>query len=191
MADHRFRSLAGDDLKRARLLLPGQWMRDLPEELWHESYKRRAFRRVMDGTPAERRGGAPAGIRRLRADEPSKAITGGALRDFLHPTEHRPLTIRECATLQTFPTDFRFWGNDSEKIQLIGNAVPPLLAEVIAFSLKKDLLNARPTKERGALLTFEPTCASGMSPALERVSRQIEERFGNLSGQQAFDLAWR
>jgi len=191
MTDHTFRALAGDDLKRAQLLLPGQWMRDLPEELWHESYKRRAFRRVMDGTPTERRGGAPAGIRRLRADEPSKAITGGALRDFLHPTEHRPLTIRECATLQTFPADFRFWGNDSEKIQLIGNAVPPLLAEVIAFSLRTDLLNAHPTKERGALLTFEPTCASGMSPALERVSRRIEERFGNVSGQQAFDLAWR
>jgi DNA (cytosine-5)-methyltransferase 1 len=166
-------------------------VRDLPEELWHESYKRRAFRRVMDGTPSEKRGGAPAGIRRLRADEPSKAITGGALRDFLHPTEHRPLTIRECATLQTFPTDFRFWGNDSERIQLIGNAVPPLLAEVIASRLKQDFLNARPTDQGGALLSFEPTCASAMSPALERVARQIEERFGSVSGQTTFELAWR
>ena len=191
VTDHTFHALAGDDLKRAQLLLPGQWMRDLPEELWHESYKRRAFRRVMDGTPTEKRGGAPAGIRRLRADEPSKAITGGALRDFLHPTEHRPLTIRECATLQTFPIDFRFWGNDSEKIQLIGNAVPPLLAEVIASHLRQDLLKARPRDQRGALLSFEPTCASAMSPALERVSRQIEERFGSVSGQTTFELAWR
>jgi DNA (cytosine-5)-methyltransferase 1 len=191
VADHTFRALAGDDLKRAQLLLPGQWMRDLPEELWHESYRRRAFRRVMDGTPSEKRGGAPAGIRRLRADEPSKAITGGALRDFLHPTEHRPLTIRECATLQTFPIEFTFWGNDGEKIQLIGNAVPPLLAEVIASNLRQDFVNARPTEQRGALLSFEPTCASAMSPALERVSRLIEERFGSVSGQTVFDLAWR
>jgi DNA (cytosine-5)-methyltransferase 1 len=145
----------------------------------------------MDGTPTEKRGGAPAGIRRLRADQPSKAITGGALREFLHPTEHRPLTIRECATLQTFPLDFRFWGNDSEKIQLIGNAVPPRFAEVIAACLKQDLLKLPTAKEGGALLTFEPTCASGMSPALERVSRRVEARFGNVAGQKTFDLAWR
>lgn len=190
IADHTFRALANDDLQRAQLLLPGQWMRDLPEELWHESYKRRAFRRVKDGTPTEKRGGAPAGIRRLRADEPSKAITGGALRDFLHPTEHRPLTIRECAILQTFPLDFKFWGNDAEKIQLIGNAVPPLLAEVIARSLKDALLNPRPAKNGGALLSFEPTCSSGMSPALERVCHRVEARFGNPAGQQTLELAW-
>jgi DNA (cytosine-5)-methyltransferase 1 len=190
IADHTFRALTGDDLKRAQLLLPGQWMRDLPEELWHESYKRRAFRRVMDGTPTEKRGGAPAGIRRLRPDEPSKAITGGALRDFLHPTEHRPLTIRECATLQTFPLDFKFWGNDSEKIQLIGNAVPPLLAEVIAQSLKDALLHPLPKKEGGALLSFEPTCSSGMSPALERVCQRVEARFGSPAGQKELNLAW-
>ncbi|MEO8494931.1 MAG: DNA cytosine methyltransferase [Planctomycetota bacterium] len=78
-------------------------------------HRKRAFRRVMDGTPTERRGGAPAGVRRLRADEPSKAITGGVLREFLHPTEDRPLTLRECATLQTFPTDFHWKGSVSEK----------------------------------------------------------------------------
>ena len=54
----------------------GETMRDLPEDLKHESYRRRAYRRVMDGTPTEKRGGAPAGIRRLKCDEPSKAITG-------------------------------------------------------------------------------------------------------------------
>ena len=145
----------------------------------------------MDGTPTEKRGGAPAGIRRLRSDEPSKAITGGALRDFLHPVEHRALTIRECATLQTFPLDFSFWGNDSEKIQLIGNAVPPQLAEVIARELKADLENSPPAKNCGALLTFEPTCSSGMSPALESVCRRVEDRFGRPSGQQALELIWR
>lgn len=188
--DHIKRSLSEGDLHRAELLSPGQSMRHLPEELWHTSYKRRAFRRVMDGTPTEKRGGAPAGIRRLRADEPSKAITGGALRDFLHPHEHRPLTIRECAAIQTFPYDFKFWGTDAEKIQLIGNAVPPLLAEVIATSLRHDLLDERPKRTGGALLSFEPTCASAMSPALERVSRKVEERFGSSCGQERLGLAW-
>ncbi len=186
--DHTFKALTGDDLKRAQLLCPGQWMRDLPEELWHESYKRRAFRRVMDGTPTAKRGGAPAGIRRLRQDEPSKAITGGALRDFLHPFEHRPLTLRECATLQTFPLSFQFFGNDSEKIQLIGNAVPPVLAEVIAQSLKDALLRPQPAKNGGALLSFKPTGSSGMSPALERVCQAVEARFGN-PAQKELELA--
>lgn len=81
-------------------------MRNLPTVLQHESYQRRAFRRVVDGTPSEQRGGAPAGLRRLRADQPSKAITGGTTSEFLHPVAHRSLTLRECARLQTFPDDF-------------------------------------------------------------------------------------
>ncbi len=190
ISDHVSKSLVGDDLKRALELFPGQWMRDLPEELWHESYKRRAFRRVKDGTPTERRGGAPAGIRRLRFDQPAKAITGWALRDFLHPMEDRPLTIRECATLQTFPVTFQFFGSESEKIQLIGNAVPPALATVIGKSLRYDLERARITFGKGALLSFVPTCATGMSPALERVCRRVEDRFGELSGQRVLELAW-
>lgn len=189
IADHTIRALSDDELRRAELLSAGQSMRHLPEEFWHSSYKRRAFRRVMDGTPTEKRGGAPAGIRRLRADEPSKAITGGALRDFLHPTEHRSLTIRECAVLQTFPVDFKLCGTEAEKIQLVGNAVPPLLAQAIARSLRSDLMKAKATKAGGTLLSFQPTCATGMSPALGRVTRKIEARFGSLSGQQSFELA--
>ncbi len=90
--DHVYRPLDGLDLERAHALRPGQRMRDLPKRLWHDSYRRRAFRRVMDGTPTERRGGAPVGILRLRGDEPSKAITRGARSEFLHPIEHRNLT---------------------------------------------------------------------------------------------------
>lgn len=176
--DHSHASLQGDDLIRARLLKPGQTMRDLPEDYWHKSYRTRAFRRVMDGTPSERRGGAPSGVRRLRSDEPSKAITGGSLRDFLHPVENRPLTIRECAVLQTFPIDFRFTGTRGEKMQMIGNAVPPLLAQRIATNLRADLQQAAPTYSEGALLSFIPTLSSGKSPILADVTRRVMEQFG-------------
>lgn len=175
--DHVFSQLNGADRKRAHLLKSGQRMRDLPEELWHESYRKRAYRRVMDGTPTERRGGAPAGLRRLSADEPSKAITGGALRDFVHPTEDRPLSIRECARLQTFPDSFVFVGTQSEKIQMIGNAVPVRLAQGIAMTLKEDLKSAKPTQDRGALLSFVPTLSEGMSPVLQTVCDEVKERF--------------
>jgi DNA (cytosine-5)-methyltransferase 1 len=136
---HFCRPLSAIELERAVALKPGQTMRDLPKELQHESFQRRSFRRVMDGTPTERRGGAPAGVKRLKPDEPSKAITGGACAEFIHPVEHRPLTIRECARLQTFPDEFLFFGSASEQIQLIGNAGPPLLAQRIGESLVQEL----------------------------------------------------
>ncbi len=132
----------------------------------------------MDGTPTERRGGAPSGLRRLKPDEPSKAITGGALRDFIHPTEDRVLTIRECAVLQTFPLGFRFFGTQAERVQLIGNAVPPLLAEAIATNLKSDLTHRDECETGpGALLTFLPTLSSGMSPVLESIVDRVREKY--------------
>ena len=188
LTDHLLQPMSEDDLNRAKRLKQGQTMRDLPEEYWHDSYRRRAFRRVMDGTPTERRGGAPAGLRRLRVDEPSKAITGGALREFVHPTDDRPLTLRECATLQTFPTDFEFRGTVAEKAQLIGNAVPPLLAQRIAETLRRDLAETHADHRRGALLSFIPTLASGMSPALDEVVRRVKQRFSVAEKQRELQL---
>ena len=177
--DHWFRPLVGEDLTRARLLEPGQTMRDLPEALWHRSYRRRALRRVKDGTPTEKRGGPPAGVRRLRADEPSKAITGGSLHEFLHPAEDRPLTLREAARLQTFPDRFEFAGSRAERIQMVGNSVPPRLAESVGRFLLARLpeRSKRPT-ERGELITFVPTLSSGMSPSLEAASQLVVMEFG-------------
>lgn len=174
---HYNRPLAGVDLERARRLQPGQSMRDLPQELWHDSFVRRANRRVMDGTPSERRGGAPYGVRRLKADEPCKAVTGGAVTEFIHPTEHRGLTIRECARVQTFPDGFTFVGTASQQAQQIGNAVPPLLAEAVARALLVGLEQARPRSGHGALLSFVPTLSSGQSPALDKVIRLVRQRF--------------
>jgi DNA (cytosine-5)-methyltransferase 1 len=175
---HYYKPLDGVDLERARALKPGETMRDLPEELHHDSYRRRAFRRVMDGTPTEKRGGAPAGIRRLRPDEPSKAITGGARSEFLHPFEHRPLTMRECARLQTFPDDFEFRGSPSDQGQLIGNAVPPGLAYVVASQLLRDLASAPVLGEKpGALLSFVPTVSDGYSPVLRQVTERVLDAF--------------
>lgn len=174
---HFYRPLNGVDLERARILRPGQTMRDLPEELWHDSYRRRAYRRVMDGVPTERRGGAPAGVRRLVPDEPCKAITGGALSEFLHPFEDRNLTLRECARIQSFPDDFSFRGTCAEQAQLISNAVPPVLAAAIARVLETQLRVAKPNTTEGKLVSFVPTLSNGMSPVLERVTKLIRRTF--------------
>lgn len=174
---HFYRPLLGVDLERAKLLKPGQRMANLPQELWHDSYRRRAYRRVMDGTPTERRGGPPSGVRRLLADEPCKAITGGALAEFLHPSEHRNLTLRECARVQTFPDEFVFRGTVSEQSMLIGNAVPVLLAKVIGEALVKDLPSAAARADRGKLLSFMPTLSNGRSPALAKVTERVRAMF--------------
>jgi DNA (cytosine-5)-methyltransferase 1 len=178
-SDHLYRPLEGDDLQRARALRPGMTMRDLPEELWHPSYRRRAYRRVMDGTPTERRGGAPAGLRRLRWEEPSKAITGAATTEFIHPSEDRPLTVREAARIQTFPDTFDFCGPTRQKIQLIGNAIPPRFAEAIGRALFQQLPARKPKVTKGALLSFVPTPANAMSPALQHTTDAIAGRYMN------------
>lgn len=77
---HHFSSKRDNDLERYKLLKPGQTMKDLPENLWHLSYRKRAFRRVLDGTPTEKRGGAPVGIKRLHAHQCSPTITSTAWR---------------------------------------------------------------------------------------------------------------
>jgi len=176
--DHYYRPLNGGDSERARHLLPGQTMRDLPDELRHRSYARRAYRRVMDGTPTERRGGAPAGLRRLRHDHPSKAITSGASREFLHPFEDRPLTLRECARIQGFPDTFTFDGSARDRAVLIGDAVPPPLAYAIAVQLLQDLATASPGRAPGQVLSFVPTVSQGMSPSLERTCQLVDSALG-------------
>lgn len=175
---HFSRPMAPADAERVRALKPGMTMKDLPEELWHPSYRRRAFRRVMDGTATERRGGAPAGLRRLVPEHPSKAITSGAVSEFLHPHADRTLTLRECARLQTFPDEFMFAGSQADQALLIGNAIPPRLGVVIGAVIRSLLAESPDHKRNGALLSFVPTVSEGMSPALARVLTAVEERFG-------------
>lgn len=67
---------------------------------------------------------------------------------YLHPSEHRPITHREAARLQTFPDSFSFSGSKIEIARQIGNAVPPLLAAQLAECVRR-LLDLRPQQENG------------------------------------------
>jgi DNA (cytosine-5)-methyltransferase 1 len=53
---------------------------------------------------------------------------------------NRRLSMREMARLQTFPDDFKVLGSVSDAQRQLGNAVPPLLAEVLAREIRKQLL---------------------------------------------------
>jgi DNA (cytosine-5)-methyltransferase 1 len=54
---------------------------------------------------------------------------------FGHPEQNRAISLREAATLQTFPEDFIFYGNKTHIARHIGNAVPPLIAEIFGRSI--------------------------------------------------------
>lgn len=75
---------------------------------------------------------------RLWWDRPSVTIRTEFFKPekgrYLHPVQHRPITHREAARLQSFPDTFRFVGSKIEIARQIGNAVPPLLANAVARS---------------------------------------------------------
>ncbi len=185
-----FDATTAEDAKRYSLLSGGQTMKDLPEEYWHDSFKRRAFRRVQDGTPTEKRGGAPSGIKRLHGNLQSLTITGAASREFIHPTENRPLTIRECARIQSFPDRYQFKGNAASAMQQIGNAVPPLAAAVFAEHLKNldgvfgSGLQTQSSTTDPRFLGFVLTDSTGMSAALKNTEKLLQDIL-----QKEFDFA--
>lgn len=175
VTDHFIQKIDETQLERISMLKQGQTMKDLPEYLQHPSFKKRATRRVMDGTPSEKRGGAPSGLKRLKSDEPSLTITGAAIREFIHPNENRCLTIRECARIQTFPDDFIFIGSNGDKIQQIGNAIPPLLAKTFAEHIYNIGFNDNLFESKGILLDFVLTKSEGLSPALQKTERLLSD----------------
>lgn len=123
-------------LSYLRLVPPGGNWRDLPEHLQRESMGR-AF---------HAKGGRVGFWRRLALDRPSPTILTepqNASTALCHPVEDRPLSVRECARVQTFPDEWQFVGARARQYQLVGNAVPPLLAEAVATSLVEQLSRSR------------------------------------------------
>lgn len=77
---------------------------------------------------------------RFASNKPAPTIDTGHRHHF-HYKYNRVPTVRECARLQSFPDDFIFLGNKTQQFRQVGNAVPPLLAQAIAETLKKELEN--------------------------------------------------
>lgn len=82
--------------------------------------------------------------RKLLPNEPSWTLTAHLGKDaysHIHydSRQARTITIREAARLQSFPDAFRFSGNNGQRYQQIGNAVPPLLAKAIAMQVFRQL----------------------------------------------------
>lgn len=91
----------------------------------------------------EERVGSKSPIHRyyvLRRNEPSTTIIAHLYKDgnrFIHydSKQARTITPREAARLQSFPDDYEFVGSQTSTYQMIGNAVPPLLARKLGIAI--------------------------------------------------------
>lgn len=88
---------------------------------------------------------------RLSWDKPSITIThysrNPASGRFTHPDQHRGLSMREAARLQSFPDGFVFSGSTDDIYRQIGEAVPPLLSTAIASNVYANLKQEIPYRE--------------------------------------------
>lgn len=82
-------------------------------------------------------------FRRLSWDRPSPTVDTRFTdpRYFLHPDEHRGFTVREAARIQGFPDSFTLGGTERDAIRLVGNAVPPPLAMLLAQFVRQALFD--------------------------------------------------
>ena len=123
--DHSTRPVRADDFEAFKLMDCGTLYSELPEDL--RRYRSDIFNDKYN---------------RLGWDELSRTITAHLAKDgywYIHPEQHRTLTVREAARLQTFPDTFRFAGCRSHQYQQIGNAVPPVLAQQIGSAILESL----------------------------------------------------
>lgn len=129
--------------KKYLLAVPegGNW-RDLPiQKRW----------RAM-GKAYKSWGGRVGFFRRLSWDRPSPSLTTSPISKatmLCHPTELRPLTVKEYMAVQQFPKKWKFAGSTTKKYMQIGNAVPIGLGKSIGVSIKKAMAVADRTELRG------------------------------------------
>lgn len=89
---------------------------------------------------------SPNFYRRFARHEINGTITAAGTPEnsgIIHPVENRRYSVREIARIQSFPDDYEFVGDSvSSMYKVIGNAVPPKLAEVIGKSIVDQLADA-------------------------------------------------
>lgn len=75
---------------------------------------------------------------------PARTVTASTAQDWILDPVHgiRRLSPRECAAIQSFPASWKWHGSQSSIYRQIGNAVPPMLAKAVAFSLSNHIENA-------------------------------------------------
>ncbi|WP_214731830.1 DNA cytosine methyltransferase [Exiguobacterium sp. s195] len=103
-----------------KMIKPGETMKNLPENLRTKSVHSGAYGRMNPNEPAY--------TITTRLNTPS-------VGRITHPIDHRTITPREAARIQSFPDNYRFLGDITTIGMQIGNSVPPLLAKKIGENI--------------------------------------------------------
>ena len=134
--NHQTASLSEIDLKMIKSVPSGGNWKDIPESIPSERLNK-----------IRKSGGRTTYYGRLRWDKPSYTINTYFNRPgngcFMHPDDkksknpqHRLISFREAARIQSFQDDFKFYGSKTSIFKQIGNAVPPLMAYFIAKKIE-------------------------------------------------------
>lgn len=111
----------------------GNW-KNIPENIINKSKRLQGIKKS---------GGRTTLYGRLKYNKPSYTITTYFNRPgngcYIHPSKNRVITTREAARLQSFPDSYYFFGNQRDKLNQIGNAVPPIIGFQLGKQIKEKL----------------------------------------------------
>ncbi len=129
--NHTTFKLSDLDMEMIKSVPPGGSWKDIPMETVEKSKR---LKRITQT------GGRTTLYGRIDYDKPSYTITTYFNRPgngtYVHPVHERVLSVREAARFQTFRDDYYFYGNKTQHLKQVGNAVPTILAYQIAREIK-------------------------------------------------------
>ena len=123
---------------------PGGCWRNLPLEI-QKLVMGGAFDDLSDPRTRGKKGGRTGFLRRLSRDKPAPTLVDSPTTKaacLCHPNGERPLSIREYAALQGFPSDWQFVGSLTARYRLIGQATPVPLAQAVARAVKRAIADS-------------------------------------------------
>lgn len=118
---------------------------------------------------------------RLWWNRPAITITAYARNPasgrFVHPEQHRGLSVREAGLLQGFPDTYEFVGGFDSRFRQIGNAVPPMFSAYLAAHILKELVREEPVyaPQPDIKLSLGPSF-SRLIPALKAGHRKLGDQ---------------
>lgn len=132
LLNHTTFKLSDLDLEMIKNVPPGGNWKNIPMKTVEKSKR---LKRITQT------GGRTTLYGRIDYSKPSYTITTYFNRPgngtYVHPVHERVLTVREAARFQAFKDDYYFFGNKTQHLKQVGNAVPTLLAYQIAREIKK------------------------------------------------------
>lgn len=132
LLNHTTFKLSDLDLEMIKNVPQGGSWKDIPMETVEKSQR---LKRITQT------GGRTTLYGRIDYEKPSYTITTYFNRPgngtYVHPVHERVLSVREAARFQGFKDDYYFYGNKTQHLKQIGNAVPTLLAYQIGREIKE------------------------------------------------------